>query len=357
MVNINYSQLGSTAGGLLGNILGGEERKYTSPIGKYAGSVLGNTLLGNQDLSAALAGGAPGFLSSILNTAIPNSNPALNYITSNLGSTVGQQLGVLPAASLGGATLGGLGAFMAGQNTFTNPYSSYLSAIPFVGSVLGGLLQGVLGGKDPLANEPISPDWFAAQQRKYLDPRWGSQGTWKEEYDPTTKAGYGKPAPTLARPTDAASSQWYLQDWAPYASQLFSPHGLMELIGQGGYQSESLDTLTPWTPPVGSPLEKWWKILEARDKANQPASLGKGAGGEKSLISAYYTPGRGIVGGDVSGPLISYMGVNPFAGLSQEDINFFYQPGGVLDYIDTLLPLGNALPPSSKGPPTQISHK
>lgn len=279
-----------------------------------------------------------------------------SYISnSGIFSPLSQAAGIAADAGIGAAGLiSGVSNMGGGQATFDNPIGNYLesagslagiiSGLPILslaGTVLGGLVSGIIGG-DPMKNEPIQPDWAAMLRRREMDPRWGREG-WREEYDPTTKAGYGKEAPRFGRPTNQADLQWYQQSWAPYASQLFSPYGLMNTLTTG-YQSQSADLLPSWTPPVGSPLEQWWDILKERDKASGLDT--------KSLMYKYYHPGSSISSGESGGMgRIPYRGVNPFAGLTREQMNVFFQPGGALDYIDQLLSQGGwygheGLPPS-----------
>ncbi len=315
---------------------------------------------------------------SLLN-AMGIGDPATSYMVSNLGGLATQYLmdsGVFSpiaqgtAAGMGGIAAGTgmeaieqgatgltgavfpLGTMVAGQNDFTNPYSGYLGTIPFIGTILGGLLEGIIGKGDPMQYEPVSPDYRIMLQRMRMDPRWGWQGNWKEEFDPTTKAGLGKETPKFGRPTDPEALQWWAQNWGPAASQLYSPYGT--LTGPGiGFSGIEGEQPVNFAPEIGSPLEKWWNILKARDE-----TMGV-KGKDRDIQSRFYAPGGAIPMGEVDETQQStYHGTNPFAGLSSADLEFYYQPGGVLDYMDTLLSqtLGK-IPKSVSHPSTTISTR
>ncbi len=288
-------------------------------------------------------------LSNLLNLLGGEDNAAGNYMAGNLGNLATQYFSsmasqgaglfsdVAQAATTGmgaiqaGATgltgaVNPLGAMMAGQGLL-NTYGSYLSVIPFVGDILGGLLTGVTGGDkfDPT----ISGAWLASLQRKEMDPRWGSQGDW----DWRLKGGPGAPISeadkdlTFKRPTNPKDLQWYMRDYAPYAAQLWSPYGQIRQMSASG----PMDYPEEFQADPNSPLGKWWNILEKRDKAS-------GVKNSMDLYGKYYTSYGDRLSSQASQGRVKYQGVNPFKDLTNEQVQFFYDE--VLPYIDKMYSKG-----------------
>jgi hypothetical protein len=121
--------------------------------------------------------------------------------------------------------------------------------------------------------------------------------------------------------------------WACFASQAFSPYGIMKGVIDTSLNEDPTCFVSFWSPDPNSPLAKWWEILKTRDEKSGFRDI-------KDLIYNFYRSGGGCFVGnsDIFGRL-RYGGVNPFRGLSDEEITYFFQAGGVLDYLDILLPI------------------
>jgi hypothetical protein len=211
---------------------------------------------------------------------------------------------------------------MAGQGTFTNPYSGYVGMIPGVGQFLAGLLEGILKEGDPMAGDPVDPAWLATLQRKNLDKRWNFQGYWGGESGYSSGGNY-----QFKRPTDPVALEWYLRDYACFASQFISYSlPLMESGASGFVEGGGVRT---YQYPQTSVFGRWVGILKARDAAS----------GISDVYNKFYNPGPFpiVMNADVS-VLSPYHGVNPFLGLEIEDLEFYFKPEmGVLDTLDRLL--------------------
>jgi len=262
-------------------------------------------------------------------------NPATKRIAGNLLSLANQAVtgtgvfGVWNQSTMLGVdsimAIDVIGPMMAGQGTFTNPYSGYVGMIPGVGQFLGGLLEGILKKGDPMAGDPVDPAWLASLQRKNLDKRWAYSGCWKSG-DAYTASGSYK----FKRPTGERELAWYMRDWACFASQFISTSLPALEAGSSGFVEGGEVRIYQY--PQTSVFGQWINILKARDAAS----------GIVDVYNKFYNPGPfpAVMNADAS-VLSPYCGVNPFLGLEIEDMEFYFKPEtGVLDKLDALLSVG-----------------
>ncbi len=143
-------------GSNFGSLLGGKDYK---PLGSAAGSYfggVGSNLFKGYDLSSALQNslqGSMGGIGGALSSFFMPDNPVGGMVGSTLGNFAGNQLFNTPFTGMNPLSM--VNSLMAGQTDFTNPYSNYLSMIPFIGPVLGGLLEGIIGKDIPLPMEDV----------------------------------------------------------------------------------------------------------------------------------------------------------------------------------------------------------